>query len=213
MLAAIGKGILLGLGAAAPIGPVNVEIARRTLRGGFPAGFFLGLGAVTVDVSYAILVSLSIRPVLDRPWLVAGLTFAGSALLGYLSWLCLRDFARDVSPELSPDRTSVHRGYVTGLLMTSLNPMTLVFWFVAVPGQAANLRNPSRELPLLSGGVFLGAVSWVVFFAGLVSVIGAGRCVWRIWPGASCWRVLPFTQFGNGQDTLYDTPHKTGASL
>ncbi|MGA2501211.1 MAG: LysE family transporter [Tepidisphaeraceae bacterium] len=76
MFAAIGKGIILGLGAAAPIGPVNVEIARRTLRGGFPAGFFLGLGAVTVDVSYAILVSLSIRPVLNMPWLVGSLTFA-----------------------------------------------------------------------------------------------------------------------------------------
>ena len=27
------KGVILGLGAAVPIGPVNVEIARRTLRG------------------------------------------------------------------------------------------------------------------------------------------------------------------------------------
>ncbi|MFI5382111.1 MAG: LysE family translocator [Tepidisphaerales bacterium] len=172
MFAAIGKGILLGLGAAAPIGPVNVEIARRTLRGGFPAGFFLGLGAVTVDVSYAILVSLSIRPVLDTPWLVTVLTFAGSTLLGYLSWLCLRDFAKDADPDLSPEKTAIHRGYVTGLLMTSLNPMTLVFWFVAVPGQAANLRDPARELPLLSTGVFLGAISWVFFFTGLVSAIG-----------------------------------------
>ena len=30
----LGNGLLLGLGAAAPIGPVNVEIARRTLRHG-----------------------------------------------------------------------------------------------------------------------------------------------------------------------------------
>ena len=172
MFAAIGKGIILGLGAAAPIGPVNVEIARRTLRGGFPAGFFLGLGAVTVDVSYAILVSLSIRPVLDRPWLVAILTCAGSAFLGYLAWLCFRDFARDVEPDLAAQTTSIHRGYVTGLLMTSLNPMTLVFWFVGVPGQAANLRDPTHELPLLSAGVFLGAISWVLFFAGLISFIG-----------------------------------------
>ena len=36
------QGILIGLGAAVPIGPVNVEIARRTLRGGFLAGLFLG---------------------------------------------------------------------------------------------------------------------------------------------------------------------------
>ena len=37
-LGLIAKGIALGLGAAVPIGPVNVQIARRTLRGGFGAG-------------------------------------------------------------------------------------------------------------------------------------------------------------------------------
>ncbi|MGA2501212.1 MAG: LysE family transporter [Tepidisphaeraceae bacterium] len=67
---------------------------------------------------------------------------------------------------------SIHRGYITGILMTSLNPMTLVFWFVGVPGQAAGLRDPARELPLLSAGVFCGAVSWVFFFTGLISFIG-----------------------------------------
>jgi L-lysine exporter family protein LysE/ArgO len=173
MLEALGKGILLGLGAAAPIGPVNVEIARRSLRGGYGAGFFLGLGAVTVDVTYAILVSLSIRPVIDRPWLVTILTLFGSAFLGYLGYLCLRDFFRDVEPDLSADSRPVTRGYVTGLLMTSLNPMTLVFWFVGVPGQAASLRDPGMELPLLSAGVFLGAVSWVLFFAGLITAVGS----------------------------------------
>ncbi|HEY2589318.1 MAG TPA: hypothetical protein VGI81_26470, partial [Tepidisphaeraceae bacterium] len=60
----IGRGIALGIGAAVPIGPVNVEIARRTFRGGFPAGFALGCGAVTVDVSYAILSSLSLKDML-----------------------------------------------------------------------------------------------------------------------------------------------------
>ena len=49
------RGVIFGLGAAVPIGPVNVEIARRTLRAGFRSGFFLGCGAVTIDVTYAIL--------------------------------------------------------------------------------------------------------------------------------------------------------------
>ena len=34
----IANGVLIGLGAAVPIGPVNVEIARRTLRSGWAAG-------------------------------------------------------------------------------------------------------------------------------------------------------------------------------
>ena len=44
--ATFARGILLGWGVAVPLGPVNVEIARRTLRRGFRAGFFLGMGAV-----------------------------------------------------------------------------------------------------------------------------------------------------------------------
>src|SRR6187551_2601489 len=55
------KGVLLGLGAAVPIGPVNVQIARQALRNGFGAGFALGCGAVTVDVFYAALTSVGVE--------------------------------------------------------------------------------------------------------------------------------------------------------
>src|SRR3954468_2319963 len=82
------KGTLLGLGAAVPIGPVNVEIVRRTLRGGFLAGFALGCGAVTVDVCYAVLSSLGVGLLLRRPLFYWLLTFGGIALLTYLGVMC-----------------------------------------------------------------------------------------------------------------------------
>src|SRR4051794_29175597 len=87
------NGVGLGLGAAAPIGPVNVEIARRTLRFGRRAGFLLGCGAVTVDVFYAVVTSLAsvtLRSVLDHRWLTNGLSVAAAIFLGYLAYLCLR---------------------------------------------------------------------------------------------------------------------------
>src|SRR3954467_12779270 len=82
--AAILKGILLGLGAAVPIGPVNVQVARRTLRDGFARGVALGAGAVTVDVTYAILSTLGLRTIGNRPAVVIPLTLAGALLLGYM---------------------------------------------------------------------------------------------------------------------------------
>src|SRR5689334_15642575 len=91
----IGRGIALGVGAAVPIGPVNVEIARRTFRGGFPAGFALGCGAVTIDVTYAILSSLSLKDVLTRPAVLWPITIGGIAFLFYLAFLSLRGAARD----------------------------------------------------------------------------------------------------------------------
>src|SRR5437764_11132050 len=84
------KGILLGLGAAVPIGAVNVEIARRTLRGGFFAGFALGCGAVTVDILYAALSSFSFTQLLTAPTIARVMTAAGVALLVYLAVLCFR---------------------------------------------------------------------------------------------------------------------------
>ena len=179
------KGILLGLGAAAPIGPVNVEIARRCLRHGFRGGFFLGLGAVTVDVTYAVLASLGVRLLLHHPAAKLTLSLAGAALLTYLGVQCLRSAFRPAPEFVSNPQSEVrnpqsppspHRHYATGLFMTSLNPMTLAFWFIAVPGWAGQISsNPARDLPFICAGVFLGALSWVLFFASLVSVAGTWK--------------------------------------
>src|SRR2546423_11821981 len=128
------KGILLGLGAAVPIGPVNVEIVRRTLRGGFFAGFALGCGAVTVDVCYAILSSLGFGLLLNRPIFYWPLSVGGIALLTYLGVMCwigalrARQTLTEAAEGAEPGQSSTLSGYITGLLMTLLNPMTLGFW-------------------------------------------------------------------------------------
>src|SRR5438874_8275580 len=91
------KGLLLGIGAAAPIGPVNVEIARRTLKGGFPAGFALGCGAVTVDVTYAILSSFGMAQLVNHPAFYRAIQILGAMLLtvlGVMSCICVICAAR-----------------------------------------------------------------------------------------------------------------------
>src|SRR5579862_1875601 len=81
--------LALGLGAAAPIGPVNVEIARRTLRGGFWPGLTLGAGAVTVDCLYSLLSSQSLGPIVNRPAVKWTFAIAGFILLVYLGAMSL----------------------------------------------------------------------------------------------------------------------------
>ena len=183
VVAMIGKGVLLGLGAAAPIGPVNVEIARRSLRGGFRAGFLLGCGAVTVDVTYAILTSLGVRPLLAQPRVMAALGIAGAAVLVYLGVMCFVSAARQWRGATAngDSEKPAERHYVTGLAMTSLNPMTLAFWCVVVPGKAGQWSaNPVRDLPWVCAGVFFGAISWVVCFTGAMTWVGrrGKRATW-----------------------------------
>src|SRR5947208_2831855 len=94
MIVQLLKGLGLGIGAAAPIGPVNVEIARRTLRDGFRAGFALGCGAVTVDVTYALFTCLGIARLSGHPAFYWPLRMLGAVLLTWLGVMSARDAIR-----------------------------------------------------------------------------------------------------------------------
>ena len=182
------RGVLLGLGAAVPIGPVNVEMARRALRGGFFAGFALGCGAVTVDVLYLVLSSLSVAQLLNHPRVITPLAAAGVLLLtflGVMSLLSVRKHLRSdpVRAESEPPPAAkAHSAYLTGVLMTLLNPMTLAFWFTVVPAQASGVggiaKDRAAELPIIGTGVFIGTIGWVVAFSGLLGWAGRYRRNW-----------------------------------
>jgi L-lysine exporter family protein LysE/ArgO len=172
-------GVLLGVGAAAPIGPVNIEMARRTIRDGSRAGFALGCGGVSVDVLYAILSSQGLKRVIDHPAVMTTLGFAGTALLLWLAAMSLRaawrathiDGLETASTPTTPPRFAVRSAYVTGVLLMLLNPMTLAFWFVAVPGTLGPItKEPRHDLPMICAGVFVGTLAWVVAFTGLLSL-------------------------------------------
>ena len=168
------KGTLIGLGAAAPIGPVNVEIARRTLRGGYGAGVALGAGAVSVDVAYALLTTVSVGRFLNRPAVAVPLGVGSVVILSYLGFLCLRGAVRPTPAEADDaPPPSVGGGYVAGLVMTAVNPLTLAFWFTALPSVAGPIE--PRLLPLIAVGVFVGTFAWVLGFAGVLATLGRFR--------------------------------------
>jgi threonine/homoserine/homoserine lactone efflux protein len=183
--AGILQGVLLGLGAAVPIGPVNVQIARRALEDGFWAAVALGCGAVTVDVVYAVAAALGGRAVGDNPWVFWPVSVGGIGLLTWLGWMSIRGARADARRVMSSG--SVQRGnsgrymiggYMTGLAMTATNPMTLAFWFVALPNTAMNLGGGTQNLPAICVGVFLGTIGWVLTFSGLMAGLGRWRKPW-----------------------------------
>lgn len=182
----LASGVWLGIGAAVPVGPVNVEIARRTLRGGFAAGAALGCGAVTADLTYACLTSLSLGPIVNRPLVKWPLAAAGLGFLIYMGVQGLRAAAAHLrsDPLVDPPtvanahRGTVAGGYVAGLLMTLLNPFTLVFWFVSVPTVGAICKDPRHDLPMICAGVFIGTIGWVATFAGALAAVGRWRRPW-----------------------------------
>jgi threonine/homoserine/homoserine lactone efflux protein len=175
------KGILCGLGAAVPIGPVNVEIARRALRAGFGPALALGCGAVTVDVIYCIAAAAGAIRLSDNPWIYWPIASVGVGFLTYLGVMSLRG-ARAAGRAHLMDRSNqptVSGGYLTGLFMTASNPMTLAFWFTVLPALAGSIaEHPRRDLPIICAGVFLGTIGWVLSFAGLLGFAGRFRQPW-----------------------------------
>ena len=189
----VGQGILFGLAAAVPLGPVNVEMARRTLRGGFAAGAAVGFGAVTVDVllagaSVLLLTVGGGRTLGDHPAAYWALKLAGAGLLIYLGTASLRSAWRArkgsavsaIAVSDSTSQPSARRGYATGLLLNGLNPVVWSVWFVVLPAVAAGPANAAGasgltagsvggNLPMLCAGVFLSTSAWVVAFAGALS--------------------------------------------
>ena len=182
MLGQLLSGIALGLGAAVPIGPVNVEIARRTLTRGFGAGFALGCGAVTVDVTYAILTSLGAGWLIDRAVFYWPFAIGSIALL---LWLSIKSFesARLANRReliVTTDAQALRGAYITGVAMTFINPMTIAFWFAVVPGFAGATSSEltSAQLPIMCVGVFAGTIGWVVAFVSLLYMAGRYRKRW-----------------------------------
>lgn len=59
------KGMLIGVIASAPMGPVGVLCVQRTLNKGRWYGFVTGIGAVVSDILYAVVTVYGMSLVMD----------------------------------------------------------------------------------------------------------------------------------------------------
>ena len=182
-------GIGLGIGAAVPIGPVNVEIARRTLARGRLAGISLGFGAVTVDMIFAALTSLGAQQLFKgnthfEHWfgyVGVGVCFILSGFSLNAAWHAAKYGVAE--PKERPNNVkTLFADYFTGFGMTALNLYTWIWWFVTVPALAAHHGSQTKlDLPITCGGVFVATTAWVLGFTWIINHLRkfAGR-TWHI---------------------------------
>ena len=65
ILGMILKGVLIGIIASAPMGPVGVLCIQRTLNKGRWYGFVTGIGAAMSDIIYAMLTGFGMSFIMD----------------------------------------------------------------------------------------------------------------------------------------------------
>ncbi len=151
---------LLGLGAAAPIGPVNIEIIRRNLHLGFLSGLFFGAGACLADLTYLCLLITGWLVFLNDPTILRIIGILGSLVIAWFGYKTFKSKSHFKDKEVKPARLS--KQLAGGYLMTILNPITILFW-VSVSAQVASFSTNDHALWLGGIGVILGAFGWALF--------------------------------------------------
>ena len=161
MIELVLQGMGVGVGLAAPIGPINIEIIRRGLHGGFVSGWLVGAGALSADTLYCALIVSGLTPLADSAALRAPLFLAGALVLAYLGLVSVRGAVADTA--VAAAQPSHRRSYVTGFLMATASPVGIVYWLSIGGALVASAveRAGAEGAPLLVGGVCLGILCWV----------------------------------------------------
>ena len=185
-------GILLGLGVAIPIGPLNILIMNYSLSS-FGRGFALGMGAMSSDILYFVLLSLGVLVVFDNPWIFKSIAIFGAIFLLYMAWACYKNASKMLAKISCAERgESLLACYLKGLGLNSINPFIIGFWL-----SLSSVIASSANWMIAALGVLLALFAWVV---GLSLVTSLARRiisakVARIFSYVSAVLMLFFTAF------------------
>jgi threonine/homoserine/homoserine lactone efflux protein len=169
----LGRGMLIGLAIAAPVGAIGLLCIRRTLAEGRLIGFVSGLGAATADAFYGAVAAL-------------GLTSISSALIDQEHWirliggifLCYLGIRTAMSePATTAARTRTGRGlafaYGSTVALTLTNPSTIISFTAVFAGVGLGGAGAGRgSAGLLVLGVFLGSALWWLMLSSGVGLFG-----------------------------------------
>ena len=157
------KGILIGMVASAPMGPVGILCVQRTLNKGRSFGFATGLGAAVSDIIYAGFAGYGMSFVMDfvnNDQNRFYLQIVGSILL-----LCFGFYTYRTDPTRKIRQAGMQKGTLwyntwTAFLVTFSNPL-IIFLFLALYAQFAFvLPNHSFEMLVGFASIVGGALLW-----------------------------------------------------
>ncbi len=158
------KGLLIGIFASAPMGPVGVLCIQRTLNKGRWYGFVTGIGAAVSDIIYALFTGLGMSFVMNfisnahNKFL---LQISGSVLLLIFGIYCYRSNpTKNIHKSKKQQKGTLVHNAVTAFLVTFSNPL-IIFLFIFLFAQFAFVV-PHRPVEMTVGYISLvgGALLW-----------------------------------------------------
>lgn len=182
-LVALMKGILVGICASIPLGPVGVICVQQTVNRGWRAGFVNGYGAALADTLFATIAFLSLSVVIDFIDAHRQIIQIGGGLI--LVALGVVTFVRNSIKKFRRDRLkrgNYAQDFVYIFLLTLTNPLS-IFIFLTLFA-AFGFHERSTQLMVLIPtilGVHIGAASWWYFLTYLVSRFQSFFRLRQIW--------------------------------
>lgn len=169
----VANGIAIGLAVAAPIGPVNLIVIRRTLRYGQLNGFLSGAGAATGDAIFAAIAAFGLTAAIDLViryetilQIVGGVFLLA---LGIRTLVSQPHFEDTKEENLSGAMAAV---FATTFFLTITNPATML-GFIAIFGGVAGLADAGEDYAHAATiviAVMAGSALWWAGLSGFVSL-------------------------------------------
>jgi len=170
------KGMLIGMIASAPMGPVGILCVQRTLNKGRWYGFATGLGAAVSDIIYAGIAGFGMSFVMD--FITNEKNRFYLQIVGSVMLLCFGLFTYYSDPTRKMHQSGQQKGTLwyntwTAFLVTFSNPL-IIFLFLAMYAQFAFVL-PNHPFEMVVGFLSIvgGAMLWWWGLDWLVDTIRA----------------------------------------
>jgi threonine/homoserine/homoserine lactone efflux protein len=169
------SGVVMGLIAAVPIGPVNLICIRRTFAFGPLNGFVSGLGAALGDGIFAAIMGFGLTWIAQ---LIEGyatiIELIGGALMVWMGYKTFTSPPVPRCPDDKPDSegtTNLIRAMISTFALTITNPVTLLSFGVMFAGLGglAGGAGSYHDAGFVVAGVVGGSAGW---WLALTTVIG-----------------------------------------
>jgi putative LysE/RhtB family amino acid efflux pump len=165
-------GFGLGFLVALQLGPMSLFLIRSTLRRGWAVGLSIGAGVAVIDAAYATLGAAGAVPLLTIGPLRVVLGVAGGAVLVVLGARTLWSaFRVRTGGELDFEVAGPRRAFVTSLVGTASNPLTIASWAAIFAAASARTGASAGAAAMLVVGVGLGSAAWMSALASGIAIV------------------------------------------
>ncbi len=169
------KGLIIGVIVSAPIGPIGVLCAQRTLNKGGFSGFATALGATISDLLYAVIAVFSMSYVIDfiKEHEFGLRLIACFIIFGYGFYTYIDNPAGKLK-KIKPTQDYI-QDCLSSFVLTITNPLVILL-FIALFAKF-NYLDDSLGSPMITNVlaivfIMLGAIIW---WAALISIVNHFR--------------------------------------